>query len=110
MRTGPASWARPVGGRWNTSDWRASRSPIIPLLIGDAEAALRLSETLLSHGIYAPAIRPPTVPAGTSRIRLSVTAGHTPAQIDHLLEVLLKIYASDDGLRERLKGPPPPPS
>jgi 8-amino-7-oxononanoate synthase len=87
-----------------------SRSPIIPLLIGDAEAALRLSETLLSHGIYAPAIRPPTVPAGTSRIRLSVTAGHTPAQIDHLLEVLQKICASDDGLRERLSASPPPPS
>jgi 8-amino-7-oxononanoate synthase len=86
-----------------------SRSPIIPLLIGDAEAALRLSEALLSHGIYAPAIRPPTVPTGTSRIRLSVTAGHTPAQIERLLEVLQKICASDDGLRERLKGPPPPP-
>jgi glycine C-acetyltransferase/8-amino-7-oxononanoate synthase len=81
-----------------------SRAPIIPLLIGNAEAALRLSEALLSHGIYAPAIRPPTVPAGTSRIRLSVTAGHTPAQIDHLLEVLQKICASDDGLRERLSG------
>jgi len=84
-----------------------SRSPIIPLLIGDAKAALRLSEALLSHGIYAPAIRPPTVPAGTSRIRLSVTAGHTPVQIDHLLEVLQKICASDDGLREKLRGGPP---
>src|SRR3989475_2488692 len=99
-----------AGARQAGSDTLDSRSPIIPLLIGDAGAALRLSETLLSHGIYAPAIRPPTVPAGTSRIRLSVTAGHTPAQIDHLLEVLLKICASDDGLRERLKGPPPPPS
>jgi len=98
------------GARQAGFDTLDSRSPIIPLLIGDAEAALRLSETLLSHGIYAPAIRPPTVPAGTSRIRLSVTAGHTPAQIDHLLEVLLKICASDDGLRERLKGPSPPSS
>src|SRR5207249_7663941 len=87
-----------------------SRTPIIPLFIGDAEAALRLSEALLAHCVYAPAIRPPTVPAGTSRIRLSVTAGHPPAQIDHLLEVLQKICASDDGLRERLRGAPPPPS
>src|SRR5713226_5109483 len=79
-----------------------SQSPIIPLLIGDAEVALRLSETLLSHGIYAPAVRPPTVPAGTSRIRLSVTAGHTSAQIDHLLEVLQKIVASDERLQERV--------
>ena len=92
------------GARQAGFDTLDSRSPIIPLLIGDAEDALRLSETLLSHGIYAPAIRPPTVPAGTSRIRLSVTAGHTPAQIDHLLEVLQKICASDDGLRERLRG------
>src|SRR5206468_5181983 len=65
------------GARQAGFDTLDSRSPIIPLLIGDAEAALRLSETLLAHGIYAPAIRPPTVPAGTSRIRLSVTAGHT---------------------------------
>src|SRR5439155_599840 len=94
-----------TGGRGQAGfDALDSRSPIIPLLIGDAEATLRLSETLLAHGIYAPAIRPPTVPAGTSRIRLSVTAGHTPAQIDHLLEVLQKICASDDGLRERLRG------
>jgi glycine C-acetyltransferase/8-amino-7-oxononanoate synthase len=85
-----------------------SRTPIIPLLIGDAEAALRLSEALLAHGIYAPAIRPPTVPTGTSRLRLSVTAGHAPAQIDYLLEVLQKICASDDGLRERLRGARPP--
>src|SRR5881628_1841442 len=92
------------GARQAGFDTLDSRSPIIPLLIGDAEATLRLSETLLSHGIYVPAIRPPTVPAGTSRIRLSVTAGHTPAQIDHLLEVLQKICASDDGLRERLRG------
>ena len=96
------------GARQAGFDTLDSRSPIIPLLIGDAEATLRLSETLLAHGIYAPAIRPPTVPAGTSRIRLSVTAGHTPAQIDHLLEVLQKICASDDGLREKLRGGPPP--
>jgi 8-amino-7-oxononanoate synthase len=87
-----------------------SRSPIIPLLIGDDESALRLSEALLSHGIYTPAIRPPTVPAGTSRLRLSVTAGHTPAQIDRLLEVLQKICASDNALLERLRGAPPPSS
>ena len=80
---------------FNTLD---SESPIIPLLIGDADIALRLSEHLLAHAIYAPAIRPPTVPEGTSRIRMSVTAGHTPAQIDYVLEVLAK--ATD--LREKL--------
>jgi glycine C-acetyltransferase/8-amino-7-oxononanoate synthase len=72
-------------------DTLGSASPIIPLMIGDADAALRLSDSLLEHGIYAPAIRPPTVSAGTSRIRLSVTSGHNPEQIDYLLEVLGKL-------------------
>ncbi|HEV8715142.1 MAG TPA: 8-amino-7-oxononanoate synthase [Candidatus Binatia bacterium] len=79
-----------------------SQSPIIPLLVGDADAACSLSEALLTHGIYAPAIRPPTVPAGTSRIRMSVTAGHRPEQIDYALETLRKICASDPSLIERL--------
>jgi glycine C-acetyltransferase/8-amino-7-oxononanoate synthase len=79
-----------------------SRSPIIPLLVGDADAALSLSEALLTRGVYAPSIRPPTVPAGTSRIRLSVTAGHTPEQIDHVLEALRASAASDKRLQERV--------
>jgi hypothetical protein len=44
------------------------------------------------------------VPAGTSRIRMSVTAGHTPAQIDHVLDVLKTIVASDGRLQESLRG------
>ena len=80
-----------------------SRSPIIPLLVGDADQALALSDQLLAHGVYAPAIRPPTVPAGTSRIRMSVTAGHTPAQIKHVLDVLKAIVASDGRLQESLR-------
>jgi 7-keto-8-aminopelargonate synthetase-like enzyme len=81
-----------------------SRSPIIPLLVGDADQALSLSDQLLAHRVYAPAIRPPTVPAGTSRIRMSVTAGHRPEQIDHVLEVLRTIVASNARLRESLRG------
>ena len=73
-------------------------------LVGDADTALSLSDQLLAHGVYAPAIRPPTVPAGTSRIRMSVTAGHRPEQIDRVLEVLEKIVASDGRLGESLKG------
>ncbi len=89
-------------------DTMDSASPIIPLLIGDADAALRLSDSLLAHGIYAPAIRPPTVPAGTSRLRMSVTAGHTPEQIDYVLETLAKVIASDGRLKERLTHPRSP--
>jgi glycine C-acetyltransferase/8-amino-7-oxononanoate synthase len=84
---------------FNTLD---SASPIIPLMIGDADAALRLSDHLLEHAVYAPAIRPPTVPDGTSRVRMSVTAGHTPEQIDYVLEVLSKVRHSDGRLWEQL--------
>ena len=84
-------------------DTLESRSPIIPLLVGDADLALSLSNRLLAHGVYAPAIRPPTVPDGTSRIRMSVTAGHTEAQIDHVLETLKTIVAADGRLREWLR-------
>lgn len=62
-----------------------SASPIIPLLIGRAEVALRFAEHLLSNGIYAPAIRPPTVPEHTSRIRITVTSEHTSEHIDKAL-------------------------
>eukprot|EP00775_Hariotina_reticulata_P014116 gene14116-14245_t len=55
-------------------------SPIIPLVVGSEEAALALSRQLLQQGYHVPAIRPPTVPAGTSRLRISLSSGHTRAQ------------------------------
>ena len=63
----------------------ATVSPIIPVLIGDAERAVRFSRHLLDEGVYAPAIRPPTVPRSTSRIRATVTADHTTGQLDEAL-------------------------
>ncbi|HLZ34751.1 MAG TPA: 8-amino-7-oxononanoate synthase [Nitrospira sp.] len=63
----------------------SSASPIIPILIGQADAAVKLSEQLLSNGVYAPAIRPPTVPDQTSRLRVTVTSEHSGAQIDQAL-------------------------
>ncbi len=62
-------------------------SPIMPILIGRAELAVRVAEQLLANGIFAPAVRPPTVPADTSRIRLTVTSEHTSAHIDQALAV-----------------------
>ncbi|MCC6141796.1 MAG: 8-amino-7-oxononanoate synthase [Nitrospira sp.] len=62
-----------------------STSPILPILIGQAEKALAFAEQLLAHGVYAPAIRPPTVPDGSSRIRVTITAEHSPEQIDFAL-------------------------
>lgn len=54
-----------------------SASPIVPLRVGDDALAVKLSTALASEGVYAPAIRPPTIPAGTSRIRTSILATHT---------------------------------
>ena len=60
-------------------------SPIMPVVIGRAETAVRFSEQLLANDIFAPAVRPPTVPAETSRIRVTVTSEHTSAHIDRAL-------------------------
>ena len=53
------------------------RSPILPVLIGDADRAVRLSDALLARGVLVPAIRPPTVPDGTARLRVAPMATHT---------------------------------
>jgi 8-amino-7-oxononanoate synthase len=60
-------------------------SPIIPILIGRADTAVRFAEILFADGIFAPAVRPPTVPAETSRIRVTVTSEHTAGHIDQAL-------------------------
>ena len=60
-------------------------TPILPILIGDAAKAVAFAEQLLAHGVYAPAIRPPTVPDETSRVRVTVTSEHTAEQIDEAL-------------------------
>lgn len=65
-----------------------SHTPIQPLPVGDAARALALSEALARRGIYARAIRPPTVPQGTARLRLTLCALHTDAHVDSLLAAL----------------------
>ncbi len=71
-------------------DSLGSETPIIPVLAGDVRNALKLSEYLYENRIFAPAIRPPTVPEDKCRIRFSVTAGHTAEDIDKTLECLRK--------------------
>ncbi|MGE5624887.1 MAG: 8-amino-7-oxononanoate synthase [Bacillota bacterium] len=65
-----------------------SLTAIQPLMVGEAADALTLSESLKQQGILAAAIRPPTVPAGTARLRITLTAAHTEAQVDRLLDAL----------------------
>jgi len=66
----------------------ASATPIQPILLGDAQTALRWSERLLERGILVTAIRPPTVPQGSARLRVTFSAQHSEAQVDRLLEAL----------------------
>ena len=70
--------------------WRLlpSATPIQPLIVGDNRAVVALSEALLQQGIWVPAIRPPTVPAGTARLRISLSAAHGIEDVDRLLHTL----------------------
>lgn len=65
-----------------------SDTPIQPLLCGDANTALELTEALIDRGFLAVAMRPPTVPEGSSRLRITLSAGHEPEQVDRLLEAV----------------------
>ena len=72
-------------------DTIGSETQIIPLMIGDARMAVDISNRLYSSGIFLSAIRPPTVPKGTSRLRMTVTAMHSKDDIDHLASKLKEI-------------------
>lgn len=63
-------------------------SPIIPLILGDEGYALDVAAQLLAQGVLVPAIRPPTVAPGTSRLRIALSAGHTDNMVDHLTATL----------------------
>jgi 8-amino-7-oxononanoate synthase len=63
----------------------SSNSAIQPLIIGDGEKALKISQKLFEQGLYVSAIRPPTVPKGTERLRITLNANHTQSQIEQLL-------------------------
>lgn len=70
--------------------WSLAQSPtaIQPLIVGGNDLAMRLSAALEAQGLWVPAIRPPTVPAGTARLRITLSAAHEPAQIQRLLDAL----------------------
>lgn len=74
-----------------------SPTPIQPLLLGDEERALRLSRELFERGFWVAAIRPPTVPRGTSRLRITFSAAHTAQQVDALVDALAQGLRRLDG-------------
>jgi len=69
-----------------------SPTPIQPILIGDSAQALRLSQMLRERGLLVTAIRPPTVPAGSARLRVTLSAAHSEAQVQLLLNALAECY------------------
>ena len=88
----------------------ASSTQILPVIVGDAGEAVRASERALERGVFAQAIRPPTVPTGSSRLRLTVMASHTRSELRdaaHLLAKCVSVRAQPlpdlqvfDGLRD----------
>ena len=69
-------------------------SPIIPVVLGSEQAALSASAALLQDGLWVPAIRPPTVPVGTSRLRVTLSAAHRDEDVGRLLHALALLLRS----------------
>ncbi len=76
-------------------------SPIIPVVMGSEAAAIAASAALLDRGFYVPAIRPPTVPPGTSRLRVALSASHTPPMIEGLRDALLDLQGASARSEQR---------
>jgi 8-amino-7-oxononanoate synthase len=74
-------------------------SPIVPVMLGDESSALAAASVLLEQGLLVPAIRPPTVPPGTSRLRVALSAAHSDTMIDRLVTALATIDAPGTALR-----------
>jgi 8-amino-7-oxononanoate synthase len=70
-----------------------SITPIQPLIVGEAGEALAVSEALWDRGIWVPAIRPPTVPSGSARLRITLSAAHSDNDVDRLVGALVEIGA-----------------
>jgi len=66
-------------------------TPIVPIILGGPERALAFAGALLEGGIFCPAIRPPTVPPGTSRLRISLTVEHTEGDMERLVRALVEL-------------------
>jgi len=100
----PAAGARPQAlslesaaaavrsGASDPAPWPAAfASPIVPVPVGDDRRALEASARLLERGLFVPAVRPPTVPEGSARLRLTVTAEHSAAEVDAVAAAVAEV-------------------
>jgi 8-amino-7-oxononanoate synthase len=85
VRAGLAALGRPTSA--------AAPGHIVPVILGGAETTLRVGQFLRERGLLVGAVRPPTVPMGGARLRITVSAAHTPEQIDRLLQALEEALA-----------------
>lgn len=92
FRTGAAALRLPLA---------PSNSPIQPLIAGDSARAVALSDALMACGIWVSAIRPPTVPLGSARLRVTLSAAHSERQVDTLLANLDDVFARYSGEHDR---------
>ena len=95
LRTGLAAILPGTG--WQLGE---SATAIQPLVIGRNDAALAVMESLRARGLWVPAIRPPTVPEGTARLRIALSAAHTAADVDRLLQSLAELSAAHRNFQE----------
>jgi 7-keto-8-aminopelargonate synthetase-like enzyme len=65
-----------------------SETPIIPLLVGDASLTMQMGEMLFKKGVFMQGIRPPAVPQGSSRLRITIMSTHTVEQMEYALDAL----------------------
>ena len=78
-----------------------SQSPILPLIVGDATQCMQLSRRLLERGVFAQGIRPPTVPPGTSRLRITLMATHTKEHLEQALNTFDEVERQNDAFLRR---------
>jgi len=85
--------AEALRGKLNAQGWdtEPSEAHIIPIMIGPADRTMELTASILEKGVYVQGIRPPTVPDGECRLRVTVCAGHTSAHLDRLVDVLREV-------------------